>query len=331
MDFGNPLAPGETLTFATDHRQSAVPNPARRQEPVQHRDWYWQGWQIRYAFVPCVNPASIHPPFLLVHGFGAAIGHWRQNLLALSEQAPVYAIDLLGFGHSQKAATGYNVPLWSQQLQAFWQTFIQTPVVIVGNSLGSLVSLNTAASYPDMVMGLVLLNLPDGSVLQAQSPGWLQIEIAKLQKTLGPMGQLTAQIITQPIFFNPLFRWIRHPRQIRFWAKQAYTNPNCVDDELVEILSQPAYDLGAARALVAMTRTPNQATPATQILPNLKLPILLVWGKEDRLIPSTLAPLFSGYSDQLQLVELERIGHCPHDECPQLMNRMILEWVSVTL
>lgn len=298
---------------------------------VQHRDWYWQGWQIRYAFVPCLNPASTQPPFLLVHGFGAAIGHWRQNVLALSEQAPVYAIDLLGFGHSQKAATDYNVPLWVQQLQAFWQTFIQTPVVLVGNSLGSLVSLNFAASCPEMVSGLVLLNLPDASVLQPRGPKWLQVAIANLLKTLSPMGQAFAQGITHPIVFNPLFNWVRHPRRIRYWAKQAYTNPKCVDDELVEILSQPAYDLGAARALVSMTRTPNAATPATQILPNLNLPVLLIWGKEDRLVPATLAPRFSPYSSQLELVELERVGHCPQDECPRLINRTILEWVSLTL
>ncbi len=303
-------------------------SPSDWQAHIYQRDWYWQGWQIRYAFTPCANPESTLPPFLLVHGFGAAIGHWRHNISALSLHAPVYAIDLLGFGHSQKAAAPYGVPLWGEQLHAFWQQVIQVPVVLVGNSIGSLISLNVTAKHPEWVSGLIMLNLPDASVLQAQWPKWTQAAIAPVQKRLNPFSQILLNGFTSPLVFNPFFNWIRHPSRIRFWAKQAYTNPKCVDDELVEILGLPAYDFGAARALVAMTRSPQSAQPATKILPTLKLPLLLVWGKADRLVPATLAPLFKPYNSGLALVELEQVGHCPHDECPSLINRMILEWVQ---
>jgi pimeloyl-ACP methyl ester carboxylesterase len=295
---------------------------------IQQADWYWRGWQVRYAFTPCSNPTLNNPPFLLVHGFGAAIGHWRHNIEALSQHAPVYAIDLLGYGHSQKAATGYGVPLWCDQLEAFWQQFLQTPVVLVGNSLGSLVSLNFTAAHPDWVADLILLNLPDASVLQAKWPKGLQVAIAHVSKLFSPMNQWVVQSCTAPWIFNPFFNWIRHPSRIRFWAKQAYTNPTCVDQELVDILGQPPYDLGAARALVAMTRSPQAAQSATTLLPQLNLPILLVWGKDDRLVPASLAPMFKAYNSRLKVVELERVGHCPHDECPNVINRMILEWVA---
>jgi pimeloyl-ACP methyl ester carboxylesterase len=108
------------------------------------------------------------------------MGHWRHNLPVFSQHHPVYALDLLGFGSSEKVVANYGIPLWMEQVHDFWQTFIQTPVVLVGNSIGSLICLATAATYPQMVQGLVMLNLPDASVLEA--PAWAQPAVATLSR-----------------------------------------------------------------------------------------------------------------------------------------------------
>lgn len=75
----------------------------------------------------------------------------------------VYAIDLLGFGGSDKAPLEYSIELWAEQVVDFCQEFAQAPVTLVGNSIGSLVSLEAAhmmkgaASAPE-VQGIALIN-----------------------------------------------------------------------------------------------------------------------------------------------------------------------------
>jgi pimeloyl-ACP methyl ester carboxylesterase len=179
------------------------------------------------------------------------------------------------------------------------------------------------------VVGVVMLNLPDRSILEDVMPQWLSKGVLKpLGILVQPVRTLLMSILTAPPVFNPLFRLIRRPAVIRFWAKQAYVSAHIVDDDLVEILSHPAHQPRAARALVAMTRSQKEFPTAKTILPQLSIPILLIWGQQDRLVPPFLGPLFTQFNPKLQLVELANAGHCPHDECPEEVNRIILDWIK---
>nr|WP_274381980.1 alpha/beta fold hydrolase [Myxacorys almedinensis] len=260
---------------------------------------------------------------MLLHGFGASIGHWRHNMSVLSQHHAVYALDLLGFGASEKAIAPYNVTLWIEQVHDFWQTFIRTPVILIGNSIGSLVCLAAAAAYPDMVKGVVMLNLPDSSVLD--TPRWAQSAL----KVLSPIGSITKSIFTVPLIFNPFFNLLRSPAVVRVWAKQAYATPTGITDELIEILSMPAYDRNAARALRAMVRSPKATSyTARTILPKLEVPMLLFWGQQDRFVPPNLATYCVNLNPKLELVEVSDAGHCPHDERPEEVNHKILTWIA---
>ena len=79
-----------------------------QQQIGSQRDWFWRGWKVRYTYQrPAKVSESKNPPIILLHGFGASIGHWRYNIKPLSQNHTVYALDLLGFGASKKAvATG---------------------------------------------------------------------------------------------------------------------------------------------------------------------------------------------------------------------------------
>jgi pimeloyl-ACP methyl ester carboxylesterase len=296
----------------------------------RQRDWVWRGWQTRYTYLRAQSVESA-TPLLLVHGFGASIGHWRHNLTDLSQQRTVYAIDLLGFGASQKAAETYHTALWVAQVYDFWQTFIRQPVILVGNSLGSSVGLAIAAAHPDMVAGLIMINLPDFSLLQ--SPAWLQPVTRVLGVGLRPVIALAETLLTAPPIFLPLFRLIRQPHLVRGWAKQAYASAHAVTDELVDILASPAYDQDAGNTLRHMVKTLVHTKPigrytARTVLPKLQLPMLLIWGQQDNCVPPKLAPLCVKLNPQIRLVAIDNAGHCPHDECPERVNRLILEWLA---
>lgn len=285
------------------------------------RDWVWRGWQTRFTFQRAKhhNGATL-PPLILVHGFGAAVEHWRHNIPVLSQQHTVYALDLVGFGASRKPRVNYKIDLWVEQVYDFWQTFIGQRAILVGNSIGSLVCVCAAAKHPEMVEATALLNLPDVSLRAEAIPRWLQPIVNGLEGA-----------IASPLLLKLLFKVLRRPAVIRRWAAFAYAHPSAVSDELVEIFAAPAYDEGAAQtfcALFTAIRQPQFSPPVKTILPQLEVPILLIWGRQDRMVPPSLAQTLVKLNPHIELVELDRVGHCPHDESPEQFHRVLLGWLE---
>ncbi len=292
-----------------------------QQRVGNQRDWVWRGWQTRYTYIR--SPQSLSEstaPIMLLHGFGASIGHWRHNLEVIGEHHTVYALDMLGWGASRKAAVEYKIDLWVDQVYEFWQTFIRQPMVLVGNSIGSLVCLAAAAAHPEMVKGIALINLPDFSLEQEMTPPWLR-----------PVVSAVKSVVVSPIVIKSLFYVVRRPPFVRKWVGRAYANPAAITAELVEILAVPAQDRGAAATFSALFKgmTSAEFGPKVKtILPTLNIPLLLMWGRQDRMIPPYLAQQFAALNPNLELVELDDAGHCPHDECPDKVNQIILEWLA---
>lgn len=257
---------------------------------------------------------------ILLHGFGASIGHWRHNLTELAQHHTVYALDMLGFGASEKAAAPYDAAFWVEQVYDFWRTFIRQPVVLVGNSIGSLICLAAAAKYPEMVQGMVMISLPDPSVREEAMP-----------KALRPVVAAIESLFTSPLLLKPVFRIMRRPSVVRNWAAIAYANRDAVTDELVEILTGPAQDRGSAQAFCAILKSMVSAQfgPSVKaVLPTLKIPMLLLWGQQDRMIPTYLARQFLECNPELQIIQLDKGGHCLHDEIPDQVNPLILDWIA---
>ncbi len=302
-----------------------------QQKIGSQRDWVWRGWQTRYTYFRCQNHQEVveghtlekdNPPLLLLHGFGASIGHWRHNLDVLSQKHTVYALDLVGFGASEKAIANYDVNFWVEQVYEFWQTFIQVPVVLVGNSIGSLISMVAAASYPEMVQQLIMISLPDPAA-QAEA----------IPPRLLPIVEFIQNFVASPPLLRLLFSLVSRRSVIRRWVKLAYASPDKITEELVDILAGPPRDRGATRAFCILFKVMGSSKlgPSVKlVLPTLEIPILLIWGKQDLLIPPKFANpnQFTQLNSRLQLRELDNAGHCPHDECPEIVNQLILDWVA---
>ena len=293
------------------------------QKRIGHqRDWIWRGWQTRYSYLRAKSGESEpnYPPVIFIHGFGASIEHWRNNLPVIAQKHSVYALDLLGFGASRKADVDYSAALWTEQVHDFWQTFIGTPVILVGNSIGSLVCLNTTAVYPEMVSGLVMLSLPDVSVREDMLPPLVR-----------PLVTTIENLVASPLLIRNILKIVRKPKVIRRWAGLAYPRQEAVTDELVEILSSPAYDEGSGQTLLRLSRSVRKAGFAKSVkdlLPKIDVPMLLIWGLQDRMIPPNQAKAIASLNPLVKLVELENAGHCPHDEYPDLFNSLLLDWLD---
>lgn len=298
----------------------ATPQPSLT-EQIQRYGYqqgsYWRGWRIHHTFFP--NAAS-EVPIVFVHGFGGSIGHWRQNMPEFAKHHSVYALDLLGFGASDKPDVSYSIELWVDQLHEFWQTFIGTPVILVGNSIGSLTCLATAAAHPEMVRGVAMISLPDTVSHEEAIPTALRPVIRRIQN-----------VVTSSIVLYPLFYLLTQPWVLRHWASAAYACKEAVTEELIEILTKPAREQGSAQAFCAIIRAmmnPQFSPSVRSSLGKIRVPSLLLWGKQDRMIPPESAKQFLSYNPELQLIELENAGHCAHDECPERVNSELLNWIE---
>ncbi|PZO39593.1 MAG: alpha/beta hydrolase [Pseudanabaena frigida] len=287
---------------------------------LQYRNWYFQGWRARYGFCQSRSSHSNKPPILLIHGFGAAIDHWRGNIPALSENHAVYAIDLLGFGGSEKPPTRYSIYLWVEQVFQFWRKFIGVPMVIIGNSIGSLVAAIAASHHPEMASAVVTISLPDIDAFNAMVP-----------KLLQPLERAVKAIVSA-LLVKPLFHLVRQPFIIRLVLNGiVYCDRRRVDDELVEIIAKPARDRQASEAFLRLNRSlnqPNYSPSLTQALSQLQVPLLILWGSRDRLIPPSEGKRLVQYASNATLMYLEGMGHCAHDENPERVNHEILNWLA---
>lgn len=272
-----------------------------------------------------------HPALVLIHGFGAASGHWRHNAADLAAAGwCVYAIDLVGFGASSQPGHRRDRPLdnrlWARQLQGFLEQVVQGPAVLVGNSLGSLVAITCAVFFPVWVHGVVAAPLPDPTLLMPQRRRrrpWRRQ--AKRQLVVVLWRLLPLELLVPLIARTPL---------LDLGLRSAYSDQRAVDRELRRLIARPALRPRAARALramsIGMALRPHGATAAV-LLEQMRQPLLVLWGSHDRLVPPQISERLHRHKSDLELQLLPQLGHCPHDEKPELFNRHVLGWLARNL
>lgn len=313
--------------------------------PEGHSFWDWE--------VPGHGPARIHyvasgpsdgKPLVLVHGFGANYYHWRHNVPALSKRYRVYAVDLLGFGLSDKPIVLYSGQLWAQQLSAFIREVVR-PVgkaAIAGNSLGGYASLATAVEAPELVSGVALLNaagrFSDGTEPSAREAG----EGAETEAEAGPgyISALTTAVQEQiqkaftRLVLGVSFQVTKQPARVRQVLEQVYaSDPSNVDDELVQSILHAAKDKNAQEVFCRIvSRNALPTVTIDDLLSRLdpEARVLLLWGEKDPWIRPAVADRIQELRPCAQRVSLDA-GHCPHDEAPEEVNRALEEWVESLL
>ncbi|NCJ05886.1 alpha/beta fold hydrolase [Synechococcales cyanobacterium C] len=276
--------------------------------------WQWRDWKIHY-----VQQGNSGPCLLLIHGFGASTDHWRQNLVALSQHYRVWAIDLLGFGRSQKPAVNYTGELWRDQLQDFCREVIKSPVYVAGNSLGGYAALCLAVDCPEWVEGVILLNCAGPFSEDERPTGRRQSGSALMGRFLKLPG--ATEVLSWFLFQN-----MRRRSQIRKVLLRVYKDPNAVTERLIEDIRRPAFDPGALGVFSAVFKSPP-GRKLDQLLEGLHQPLLLLWGVADPWMSVDKANKFCQYYPSATLKLLDA-GHCPHDECPEVVNATIQDWVD---
>ena len=270
---------------------------------------------------------------LLLHGFGASSAHWRRCAPLLAARGyQVFALDLIGFGASSQPGYHPSRPvdnrLWGRQVIGFVQEVIRRPCVLMGNSLGGLTALTAALLQPELVKAVVAAPLPDPALIQPvphrRPPGSRR---RQRRLVVGLLRLLPLELIVPLISRTPL---------LRAGLQGAYRRSIAGDRELLQLIAAPARRATAARSLramsISMALRPKGATaPALLGELNGRLPLLLVWGRQDRFVPLAIGQAAANRHSWLSLQVIDHTGHCPHDETPDDFLQAVLPWLDRSL
>ena len=247
-------------------------------------------------------------PVVLVHGFGSSTYTWRKSLDALAGRYRVFAVDMRGFGLTAKPKDGrYNIVEFTDHLLATLDALKlgDARPVLVGSSLGGAVILRLALLHPGRVAGLVLVDAaPVGVELATPRP--------KQPKAM----KLSPVLLRAMVGRGMVERGLR----------SSFFDQSLVTPEMVDAYLKPTELVGAMEALSAMMDAP--ADIPMPALSTLKLPVLIAWGRHDRVIPVALAEGFARAIPGSRSVVFEKSGHLPHEEEPAAFHEALAKFVD---
>lgn len=228
-------------------------------------------------------------PLLFIHGSGPGVSgyaNWRLVLPKVAETTHAYAMDMIGFGFSDKP-TGeeveYGIELWTQQIKDFIDALGLEKVNIVGNSFGASLGLSMAINYPDRLNKLILM---------------------------GPMGVET----NIPYGLNEVWGYKGTKEHMAELVDLFTYDKKFANDELIQTRYEASMEPGFHEAFSSMFPYPRQRSVdnlsfSDEILKSVKHKTLIVHGREDKVVP-----VENSYRliNLIEFADLHIFGGCGH-------------------
>ncbi|MDD2793487.1 MAG: alpha/beta hydrolase [Sediminibacterium sp.] len=235
-------------------------------------------------------------PLLLIHGMSSSLNTFDSVALILKKQRRVISIDMPAFGLTgPNPENKYSFAYYSLFLDSFLNR-LQIPVCdIAGNSLGGGIAWQFAATHPERVRKLILIDASGYPVKNAS-------------------GSLGFKIASTPVI-NNLMLYITPKALVRKSLEGIYYNKNIVTEEQVNRFQDVAISQGNRKAFLSIIKNGFEQEPDK--ISSINKPTLIIWGDKDRLIPVENAYLFRKYIKGSKLVVLKNIGHVPMEEAPR--------------
>lgn len=243
--------------------------------------------------------AGAGPTVILLHGLGGSWQSWHFNIGALAEKYHVVALDQIGFGKSDKPFVNYRIRTYVDFLDQFCKQLKIERATLVGNSMGGWIAAMFTASFPDRVDKLVLEDAAgyappkdfDTSVFYG----------------LNPTTRAGMKILIAKVFYSKAFQtdaFIDQSIAARLAAGDGYTI-NSITESIIR--GEDYLD---------------------DIVKKIKRPTLLIWGRQDGLVPLAEGERFNKDIAGSKMIVIEECGHVPNLEKPGEFNAAVLKFLG---
>ncbi|MEG4999257.1 alpha/beta fold hydrolase [Microcoleus sp. B4-D4] len=251
-----------------------------------------------------VRQGSGNTPILLIHGFDSSVFEFRRLLPLLAEKNETWAIDLLGFGFTERGADlAFSAMAIGTHLYSFWKSLISQPVILVGASMGGAAAIDFTLNYPEAVKKLVLID----------SAGFA-VTSNKGKFLIPPLGYLATSFLRNPK--------IRQKISVNAYFDRTFATMDAQTCAALH-LETPNWN----QALIAFTKSGGYGGFGGK-LSQIKQQTLILWGKQDRILGTADAEKLESAIGNSQLIWIPDCGHVPHLEKPQITAQHILDFTA---
>ncbi len=255
------------------------------------------------------GPSGDPLPIVLIHGTSASLHTWEGWANELARTRRVISFDLPGFGLTGPYPNQADGDYRDERYVAFTRQLLARlgvgRAIVAGNSLGGAIAWQLALADPDRVAGLVLVDAAGHDFVPESEP--LGFRIAQL-----------------PVLREGM-RWVLPRRAIESSVVNVYGNPARVRGETVDRYYELTLREGNRRALTQ--RLEQRAPGPVARLAEIRVPTLILWGEQDRLIPPCWGQAFHQAMPGSRLVTFPALGHVPQEEDPAATLAALRDWL----
>lgn len=267
----------------------------------------WNGHRI------ALYRAGEGPPVLLIHSINAAasVFEMRAPFRGLRDAFSVFAVDLLGYGNSDRPARSYVAEDYIVQIGAVLER-IGAPTTLIASSLGAAYAIMAADRWPERVKALVLV-CPTG--------------FQQLADPAGPAGWAAYRALRGPLG-RGLYASLTSRASIALFLRlQAYHDPRCITPETIDGFYLTCRRAGAYYAPICFLAGLLNCS-VREAFPRLRQPILIVWGKQSVTTPLRQADAFLAANGQARLAVIDKASQLAQDEHPEQFNAMVRTFLA---
>ncbi|QMS87070.1 alpha/beta hydrolase [Nostoc edaphicum CCNP1411] len=250
-----------------------------------------------------VKQGSGGTPILLIHGFDSSVLEFRRLLPPLSKDHETWAVDLLGFGFTDRlSGITYSPTAIKTHLYYFWKSLINQPIILVGASMGGATAIDFTLTYPEVVKKLVLI---DSAGLAGGSP------LSKFM--FPPLDYLATQFLSNLKVRDRV-------------SRLGYKNQSLASIDALSCgalhLQMPSWN----QALISFTKSGGYSAFRVETISQIVQPTLILWGDSDKILGTGDAMKFKMAIPHSTLTWIQNCGHLPHLEQPQITAEHILDF-----
>jgi pimeloyl-ACP methyl ester carboxylesterase len=284
--------------------------PADSMIEAEEKRFVWRHGEITYKV------KGRGAPVVLIHGVyaGASSFEYRRVFDLLARQFRVYAVDLLGFGQSQRPSLVYTPILYETLILDFLTQVVGAadhPAFVVASNLSAAFTIRAAAERPSLFSRLVLIE-PTG------------IE-SHLGSVAIPAQRALLAILRSPVLGQALYQTITSRAALRASLRRVYADPQVVTPKLLKSYYAQAHQPGARYPIASFISGALNA-PVRDLYGLLKAPILLVWGQHARILPLDQARAFRQANPRAETRVFE-CGDLPQEEKAAEFARDVTAWL----